>query len=303
MEYVVGFGRYLKAAFTNRWNLLTFLGSLGFALLSGRPDVLAPLVLAGEIAYVGLLGTHSKFQRYVDAQTAKLSRERRVTNTDETLQRVMNALPDNMLQRFKALQKRCVELRQIALELKDPTLAKSPGTTSVLRTDNPLEEMQFAGLDRLLWIYLRLLFTLYSLDRFLMRANAEQIEKDMTRLEAQLNNIPGTSDDGHQQRIRKTLEDNLATSNARLANIQKARENREIVRLEIDRLENKIHSLSELAINRQEPDFVSAQVDQVVTSMVQTERTMNELEFATGLTVSEETVPELLQREPLLVRQ
>jgi len=299
----VGFARYLKAAFKNRWNLLAFFGSLGFAALSGVPDVLVPLVLAGELTYVGLLGANSKFQRYVDAQAAKITREQGTVSADQALQRLMSVLPDNMRQRFETLRRRCLELRQIAMELKDPTFAKSPGSIPTLQTDNPLEEMQFAGLDRLLWIYLRLLFTQYSLDRFLMRTGDDQIQKDITRLEAQLNSVPTNSDDPQQQKIRKTLEDNLATSKARLANLQKARDNREIVRLEIDRLENKIQSLSELAINRQEPDFISGQVDQVVTSMVQTEKTMNDLQFATGLEVNDDTVPELLRRETVLVKQ
>ena len=65
------FGKYLKAAFLGHWNLLVFLSSMAFALVSGYGDVLLPLVLAGEIAYVGLLGSHPKFQSYVDAQAAK----------------------------------------------------------------------------------------------------------------------------------------------------------------------------------------------------------------------------------------
>jgi chemotaxis protein histidine kinase CheA len=299
----VGFARYLTAAFKNRWNLLALFGSLGFASLSGAPDVFIPLVLAAELTYVGLLGGNSKFQRYVDAQEAKATREQGTASADQTLQRLMNALPDNMRQRFETLRRRCLELRQIAIELKDPTLVKSPGSSPSLQTDNPLEEMQFAGLDRLLWIYLRLLFSQYALDRFLMRTSDEQIHKDITRLEVQLNSVPTNSEDVQQQKIRKTLEDNLATSKARLTNLQKARDNREIIRLEIDRLENKIHSLSELAINRQEPDFISGQVDQVVTSMVQTEKTMNDLQFATGLEASDDTVPELLRRETVMVKQ
>lgn len=150
--------------------------------------------------------------------------------------------------------------------------------------------------------YMRLLFTQYSLDRFLQRTSESQMQRDITRIETQLQGVPANSEDPRQQKIRKTLEDNLETSRARVANLKKARDNYEIVRLEIDRLENKIQSLSELAINRQEPDFVSAQVDQVVTSMVQTEKTMNELEFATGLSVAEETVPELLQRQTVQMK-
>ncbi len=65
---------YIKTAFLNQWNLLLFAGGMGFAAISGRPDIAMPLVLAGEAAYLGLLGTHPKFQRYVDAQSAKVER-------------------------------------------------------------------------------------------------------------------------------------------------------------------------------------------------------------------------------------
>jgi hypothetical protein len=67
------------------------------------------------------------------------------------------------------------------------------------------------------------------------------------------------------------------------------------VKLEIDRLENKIRSLSEMAVNRQEPEFISGQVDQVANSMLDTEKTINELTFATGLETIDEEVPELMR--------
>ena len=47
---------------------------LGLLALSGRPDIAIPLVMAGEAAYLGLLGTHPKFQDYVEAQEAKKGR-------------------------------------------------------------------------------------------------------------------------------------------------------------------------------------------------------------------------------------
>ena len=96
--------------------------------------------------------------------------------------------------------------------------------------------------------------------------------------------------------------DNLATSQERLANLEKARENHELVQLEIERLENKIRSLSELAVNRQEPDFISDQVDSVATSMRETEETMHELDFATGFGDLDEEVPQLVNRESVTTR-
>jgi len=287
---------YFKAAFLYRWNLLLFLGGMGFALLSGLPDVSMPLLLAAEVAYLGLLGTNDKFQAFVDAQAAQLARQHGAVDTTGTLRRIMDTLPPESVRRFESLRNRCVELRQIALAIKDPGRSIGPV---------PLEEMQLAGLDRLLWIFVRLLYTQYSLERFL---NTEKFldKTGPSRLTAEIDDFQGRlaradqiPDETQRQRIRKTLEDSLQTSRDRLANFQKARDNLELVRLEIERLENKIRSLSELAINRQEPDFVTAQVDQVASSMLQAEKTMNDLRFATGLERVDDDVPPMLHRDAI----
>ena len=105
----------------------------------------------------------------------------------------------------------------------------------------------------------------------------------------------------HAQKVRRTLQDNLATSQDRADNYERARGNHEFVELEIDRLENKIKSLAEIAVNRQEPDYVSNQVDQVANSMLETERTMNDLKVFTGLGSLDDEVPTLL--EPNIERE
>jgi chemotaxis protein histidine kinase CheA len=278
-------GKYLKVAFLNHWNLLAFLGGSVFALLSPAPDVLLPVVAAGEIAYLGLLGTHPKFQAYVNAQEAKQNRADTSATSQKTLERITSSLPRELYDRFVALRARCLELQQIAAELKHTTHDAA---------NLPLEHYQIAGLDRLLWIHLRLLYTHYALSRFLKQTSEEQIRADIKRLESRLAQVPAATDANQQQRVRKALEDNLATSRDRLANLQRARDNFDLVNLEIDRLENKIRSLSELAVNRQEPDYISGQVDQVAASMLETEKTMNELQFVTGLDTVDEA-PQLLQ--------
>ena len=86
-------------------------------------------------------------------------------------------------------------------------------------------------------------------------------------------------------------------------NYEKARANLELLQLEVDRLENKIKSLAELAVNRQEPDFISGQIDQVAHSMLETEKTMNDLRFATDLAPLTEEAPELLRFPPVQVME
>jgi hypothetical protein len=287
-------GKYLKVAFLNHWNLLAFLGGTVFALLSPAPDVLLPVVAAGEIAYLGMLGTHPKFQAYVEAQEAKQKRSATSATAEQALERITSALPKELLDRFVALRARCLDLQQIAAEIKH---------TGHDDSHLPFENFQIAGLDRLLWIHLRLLYTHYALSRFLKQTSDDQIRADIKRLETRLAQLPTTATGEQQQRVRKTLEDNLQTSRDRLANLQRARDNFDLVNLEIDRLENKIRSLSELAVNRQEPDYISGQVDQVAASMLETEKTMNELQFVTGLEGVDEAPPLLQEGAPPRKRQ
>lgn len=284
---MVGFGKYIRKAFTNRWNLLLFGGATAFALLTPIHDVVLAVVAAAEIAYLGLLGTHPKFQAYVNAQEAKQARAATSMSAQQALDRITSSLPKELLDRFLALKSRCLELQQIAAELKQTSHGSAP---------MPLENFQIAGLDRLLWIHLRLLFTQFAMYRFLKQTSEEQIQTDIKRLEDRLAKLGPSDDNDQDQRIRKTLEDNLQTSRDRLTNLQRARDNFDLVKLEIDRLENKIRSLSELAVNRQEPEYISGQVDQVAASMMETEKTMNELQFVTGLDGVDEA-PSLLHGE------
>lgn len=280
--------KYVKAAFLNQWNLLAFLGGMGFAVLSGRPDVAAPLVLAAETAYLGFLGTHPKFQRFVQAQEAKSARHAASEQSAEALKQILKRLPERSRRRYSELLDRCRRLRQIAADLKHP---------GSVNFGESLDSLQNEGLDRLLWMFLRLLFTEFSLARFLQQTSSQAIQDDIKQLEAKLESLARKGDSPHTEKLRRTLEDSLATAKARLENYDRARSNFEFVVLEIGRLESKIESLAELAINRQEPDYISTQIDQVAESMQDTEKTMNELKFMTGVETLDQPPPVILQAE------
>jgi hypothetical protein len=252
-------------------------------------------VLAAEAAYLGFLGAHPKFQSYVDAQAAAGERKAKGQTSQLALKQILKLLPPQALARFEKLRSQCLELRQIAADLAHSRAAE---------VGAPLESLQLAGLDRLLWIFLRLLFTEYSLRKFLERTSPQEIKQEIATLDQRLKSsavVPPT-DLPHAQKIRRTLEDSLQTCKDRLANYEKAQANHELVLLEIDRLENKIKSLAELSVNRQEPDFISGQVDNITGSMLETEKTMNDLQFATGLAPVDEDVPELVHPPVQLVR-
>ena len=63
-----GMGAYLKEAFFFRWNMLALIGATAAAFLSGAPDVVLPLLLAGEMTYLAGLVSIPKFRAAIDAK-------------------------------------------------------------------------------------------------------------------------------------------------------------------------------------------------------------------------------------------
>ena len=287
--------RYLKTAFLLSPDIsgfgqlpLNLLGVLGVGVLGFAFPAAWLLGLGVETVYLFGLAANPRFQKYVDARAARLTQSAGAEQARSAAERLLAALPTASIKRFEQLRFRCTELRQIAQQLHDP---QQFGHTPTL------DEIQLAGLDRLLWIYLKLLFTENALDRFLHKTTAEAIQRDIQAIDARLKAPPPRELDERQQaKIRKALTDNLVTSRDRLANFQQAQGNFELVKLELERLENKISALSELAVNRQEPDFISSQVDEAAAGMAQTEKTISELQSVTGLNLADEPVPQILQR-------
>jgi hypothetical protein len=281
----VGLGKYIKKAFLFHWNLLAVAGATGFALISGHPDVFLPLVLAGEAAYLGFIGTHPRFQRHVDAQEHKVAREQA---NAEAVVRLMRALPPAQLRRFQALKERCLAVRQIAEQLR------APDGEAPLRS---LDELQLADLDRLLWIYLRTLYTQHMLERFFQNTSMQEIESEIKRLEERIRRLDKEPESANRTRIRQSLQGNLETGKSRLANLEKARENYDLLQAEIENLETKIQSITELAINRSDAEAITGQVEQITQGLVRTEQTINDLGFATGDESFDIAVPNILSRE------
>jgi hypothetical protein len=132
-----------------------------------------------------------------------------------------------------------------------------------------------------------------ALDRFLKTMS----EQEMTaRLEQQRKALE-VAQKANDERITKSLQDSVAMGELRLDNFNRAKKNAEFVSLELDRIEGKIQALAEMAVNRQDPDFLSSQVDSAAESMRQTEKAVSELQHLTGLGEQLEEPPPILESD------
>jgi len=275
---------YLKEAFLFRWNLLFFLGGTAAAAMAPLSAALLPLVAAGELVYLAGLVSVPRFRAAIDAKVhaaGKGGREpdRQPAQPAQSLVTMLAGLPKDARTRFEGLHARCVEMRGIAA-----------GVRGAAGDQRSTEEIATPGLDRLLWLFLRLLLSKTALDRFLRTMNEREITTRVDELRKSLAAAQAAGD----ERIVKSLQDSIAMGELRLDNFGRAKKNAEFVAVELDRIEGKIQALAEMAVNRQDPDFLTSQVDSAAESMRQTEKAVSELQHLTGMADELEEPPAIL---------
>jgi hypothetical protein len=278
---------YLREAFFFRWNLLLLAGGAAGAALMPMSSVLLPLVGAGELTYLAALISIPRFRAAIDAKVhaARSGGDSTATPAASgvSLVTMLGGLPAEARQRFQQLHGRCVEMRGIAAGVRG---AAGDSAASA-------EEIRTPGLDRLLWLFLRLLSSKAALDRFLHSMN----EQELTTRLADFRKSLAAAQAGGDERVIKSLQDSVAMGELRLDNFSRARKNAEFVSLELDRIEGKIQALAEMAVNRQDPDFLSSQVDSAADSMRQTEKAVSELQHLTGLADQFQDPPAILETD------
>jgi hypothetical protein len=279
-----GLKEYFKHAFLYRWNLLFFLGGLGAAAISPWPDAMLPLVMGAELAYLTGLTAMPRFRVAVDAKLAAEAREKPskvAPNVQQSLERTIEKLPPPALRRFLAIRQRCFEMREIASGVRGH---ESSGTAAA-------DDVRTPALDRLLFLFLKLLSTQSGLERFLKSTSERELELRVEDLKQRHT----AAQTGQDERVVRSLQDSLADAELRLDNYRKSKKDSEFVAIELDRIETKIQALVEMAVSRQDPDTLSHQVTAAAESMQQTEEAVNQLQHLTGLADQLEDTPPILE--------
>ena len=285
-----GLKDYLKQAFFFRWNLLFFLGGLAGAAIAPLSDVTFPLVFAGELAYLAALTSLPRFRAAIDAKvhSAQGTTAAATATTAPSLVVMLAGLPGDARKRFEQLHARCVEMRTLAVGVRGAS-GREAGTAEEIRTP---------GLDRLLWLFLRLLMSKNALDRFLQTMSSEEVIARLEQLRKDLAAAqPAAGQPAGDERIVRSLQDSIAMAELRLDNYERAKKNAQFVTIELDRMEAKIQALAEMAVNRQDPDLLSSQVDSAAESMRQTEKAVSELQHLTGLADELQDPPQILDAD------
>ena len=276
--------KYIKKAFLYHWNLLGVATGAAVAFISGYPDVVLPVIAALELIYLAGLSSNSRFQDAVIAAERK-NEETIRSSTNTKLNKILTALNNEDRSRYERLKDLCRELRHIADRIK--------GT---IKTElEVISDVQVNSINRLLWMYLKLLYSKNALESYFKAINVNEIEERIKRAKERLEAMgPEDNDSEAEAKRRESLMDTLKTSQKRLKNYRISTENYDFIGLELERLYSKITSLAEMGINQQDPNLITNEISVISSSIQKAERTMDELDFITGFTSQDEEPPDLL---------
>jgi hypothetical protein len=244
-------GDYIRAAFNARpagmfvppnWIGLGVFGLLGFLNFG-----FWIIGFGAELAYLGWLSNHPRFQRVVEG--GRLLDEQR--QWQSRLFELIRQLPPDDQQRYRALEARCKEILQ------------HQGRTAIV---SPELEEQGAGLGRLSWIYLRLLMTRESIRKMIRETSKSsddgaQMQERIDQLKHQLGQ-PSVSED-----LRKSLTGQIEILQQRQQKKKEAGEKLAFLDAELTRIREQVELLREQAVLSTDPQSVSERIDQVTTTL------------------------------------
>jgi hypothetical protein len=254
---------YLKAAFLLPWNTMVFGGAVLGAAFSPDPAAFMAMVMAVEGLYLAGLTAHPRFRTAIDAQGRGESTGETPTTADESWRAMLATLPPAALARFDRLRTRCREMRHLAraVQRADESTADVVGS---LRT---------TGLDQLLWGFLRLLQHHAALERLLAELSRTDLAERVRSVQADLARATEAKD----ERLMRSYQERLTTTQTRLDYYDRTARDAEFLRVELDRVEEKILALSEMAVNQHDADVLSAEIDAAASSMQATETSLSAL--------------------------
>ncbi len=217
-----------------------------------------------------------RFRTAIDAKAASEERDYVYKRTakgpaQDSLQRMLETLPAASLQRFLSLRQRCFEMRDIASGVRGRTTSSSG--------DDSADSIRTPALDKLLFLFLKLLMSQAGLERFLKSTSEPELALRLKDVQVRLL----TAQTAKDERVTKSLQDSLSDAQLRLDNYQKSARDAEFVAVELDRIETKIKALIEMGVSRQDPDLFSTQVTAAAESMQQTEDAVMNLQSLSGL--------------------
>ena len=271
----------MRRAFTWHWNLMGIGAGVAFGFLSGKPDIILPIVGAVELAYMGFVGTSSRFQKVLVGKEM-LDDKPPPLPVESKLNRLLSQLDGEDISRFEGLRDRIRKLVLLRrrVESSDPEYV---GGSSSFRIES---------LDRLLWLFLKLLHQRHALDQFTAVTDHDHLVREAAFTETELEEARTTS---QNPRLLRSLEEKLDTIQQRIENYVTSEENLRIVEIELDKTEQKINHICELGMTNADGIDLTSQIEALTDNLESNERSMQDLAISSPFEQDQGPRPVLLE--------
>jgi hypothetical protein len=248
---------YVKAALNWQYNWIGLGAAAAFAIVSGTG---LPVVLAAgvELMYVALVPQSSRFRRLV--RSWKYAAEKRAH--EARLNELYKELPAEMRGRYAGVQQVVQAIRANYAQLSS--------------TSQIFAKQMEDKLSGLLQGYVRLLHTAHAHHEYVQTLNPEFVSHGIEMLEKGLANEPPKVQEINSKRIEIMRK--------RLAKFDKIRENREVIDAQCSAIEDVLQLIRDQSVTMRDPQEVSAQLDNLVQDVEQTEQSVREVEAIFALT-------------------
>lgn len=251
---------YVKAALKWQYNWIGLAGAAAFALISGSG---LPLVLAAgvELMYVALVPQSSRFRRLV--RSWKYAGEKQAHALK--LKEMYTALPPELRSRYAFVQ-------QVAQGIRT--------NYQQLSASSQIFARQMAErLDGLLEGYVRLLFTANTHREYLKSLNPAQVRNEVEYLEKSL--------EKHAPKVQEINRRRIEILRKRVTKFEKIQENRQVIDAQCAAIEDVLQLIRDQSITMRDPQEVSAQLENLVQDVEQTEQSVREMEEIYALTAQD----------------
>ncbi|MCB1078714.1 MAG: exodeoxyribonuclease VII small subunit, partial [Verrucomicrobiae bacterium] len=179
--------------------------------------------------------------------------------------------------------------------LQDRSMAMTELQRSMHTERSPAGEVGFKtqSLDKLLWLFLKLLHHKNGLERFLAQTSESHLKSELSDTESQ---IKDARERNAADRLVTSLEGKRTTIEERLANYSEAVENLQILQAELDKTEQKINHICEVGMTSRDGSDLSHQIDGVADSVKLSEQALAGLDLGTVFEDTE-TPPPLVSNQ------
>lgn len=280
----LGFLDYVKAAFSWRYRVpgmghlpLNVLALVGFGILGLGHPAFWLLGLAFEAGYLSLMAGEPRFQKLVQGRAFMEEKKR--------WQVRQSSLFESLDQPSQERYRRLVDVCQ-----------KIIANTEALNAGAAMGDLRTGGLNQMVWMFLRLLYTKIRTKSITESVKAGELEEEIKRIAEQMEK------ESEGSAMHRSLQGTLEIQKKRLENLDKAGGSLKVIEAELNRIEKQVRLLNEEASMSSDPESLTVRLDGVMQSLHGTSKWMSEHgELFGGL--EEATMPRNLLDTPLRLKE